>query len=469
MKVNWERSKAMSGWIVAIILAVSLSGVVFALNPSFSTVIQPGSMVSPPTYTVFNSGVNTFARDGRTGVIAYASTNTSNVIQTVIRYVKGFNSGGSILIKTGDYYLGTNNISITAGDGNCCAFYGWSVDFEPGAKLLYNGTGYAMYFSSMPAAYGALSKWSLNNPTIEASAGSCIQLIQVAQVTINNPILRCKTIGIDIDFANTISINGAGYIIELGNTRGVGTVGIRLGFTGSGQTNLISINNGIYVAAFESGIYAADTQQINILGADIEANKYGINLHGSHNVNIQETWFEANTVAEIEVSGGTTTTSVTNMNNNIFAGGAPYAFHASNGNYTYYTTATGNNWGGEPLYFGDEVHWGTIDITTAGTVTVANPGEVMLTFNPNPQNGNITGISTASVTVVTNTVTFPRAYPTGLVPKIFLTLLNLSDTSTRFGGLWVSSVSNTGFTWSIAVTIAGAGGSTVSLSWESLL
>ena len=50
MKVNWERSKALSGWIIAAIMVVSLFAVVSAINPSFQTIIQPGSMISPATY-----------------------------------------------------------------------------------------------------------------------------------------------------------------------------------------------------------------------------------------------------------------------------------------------------------------------------------------------------------------------------------------------------------------------------------
>lgn len=105
MKVNWERSKALSGWIVSAILALSLFGVVVAVNPSFQTIIEPGSMVSTANYIVFiNSGIY-YAKNGVTGAITSSSI-FSTFLHSLIASLG--NSGGSIFITKGTYMASTS-------------------------------------------------------------------------------------------------------------------------------------------------------------------------------------------------------------------------------------------------------------------------------------------------------------------------------------------------------------------------
>lgn len=99
--LRWERAKAMSGWVVAIILGFSLVGVVaVATNPSFSTILQPGSLVQSCSYLIFVDAGNYFARNCETGSIA----TTGTVWETVVQYTIGqMSSGGRILFAPGTY------------------------------------------------------------------------------------------------------------------------------------------------------------------------------------------------------------------------------------------------------------------------------------------------------------------------------------------------------------------------------
>lgn len=101
-KIDWNRAKAESGWIVAGILALTLVGTVFALNPSFQTgPVGPGSFVSPSSFVIFSSGGNYFARNGLTAVV------TSNAnLNTLLTSVTGaLTTGGQIYFKEGLFTL----------------------------------------------------------------------------------------------------------------------------------------------------------------------------------------------------------------------------------------------------------------------------------------------------------------------------------------------------------------------------
>ncbi len=80
--------------------------------------------------------------------------------------------------------------------------------------------------------------------------------------------------------------------------------------------------------------------------------------------------------------------------------------------------------------------------------------------------GSVTGLSGAAAGVVTSAVVFTNSYPTA-TDNVLLTLLDPSSQGIVFGGVWVTAVSDTGFTLNVNVTTAVTG-STFSVAWLAL-
>ncbi len=96
-----------AAFVAILLLFTSLNILISATTPNIPTVIEPGSMVSGYSYVIFQSGGNTYARNGTTGAIDYSGSDAYTVIQAIL------NIGGGILLKdaiyTGD---GTNDLAM---------------------------------------------------------------------------------------------------------------------------------------------------------------------------------------------------------------------------------------------------------------------------------------------------------------------------------------------------------------------
>lgn len=104
-KIDWNRAKAESGWIVAAIVSLTLVGTVLAVNPTFSGgPVSNGSFVVGPSYIVFTDGSNFFARNGKTGAVDTSGSNPTTVIQYALDQTSS-SGGGAVQIKAGNYSL----------------------------------------------------------------------------------------------------------------------------------------------------------------------------------------------------------------------------------------------------------------------------------------------------------------------------------------------------------------------------
>ncbi|MEM4977265.1 MAG: right-handed parallel beta-helix repeat-containing protein [Desulfurococcaceae archaeon] len=98
-----------------------------------------------------------------------------------------------------------------------------------------------------------------------------------------------------------------------------------------------------------------------------------------------------------------------------------------------------------------------------GTMT----GTAGTAFTFEPQQGVVTGIDTGTTGVKSGTVNFPVRYPIGKVPRVMVSLLNVSP-EVRIDTIYVSDVTETGFTWNLNVANAVTG-TTCSLVWRAAL
>ena len=434
--------------------------VALTVSPSFSTVIQPGSQAIGTRYVIFTDGSNTFAHNGLTGSIDYSGSSAS-VIQSVLSLTNVYGTtGGQIVFAKGNYSLGSTNISLSNGLTTL------NLVWEPGASWYYTGSGYALSFIA-PAQRGNFSRWNMINPQIYTSTGSCI-LLQTAYIfSIQNPMLYCKSIGINITNANTGYIQG-GFIAKTGTARAAGSAGIVLGSTAT--TNAIQIQvpeiefwaNGIQMGA--SGTAVAN-YQLSIHGSGFEFNAVGIQVFSGQGLDIYANYFESQTTASIQA----TDTVPHNKIGDLLITGNTFldslCLNIPSNSYVYRITMNGNKLIGCSIVLGI-VLGGTVDVTGASSVT--NYGtRVALTITPNPVAGKVTGISTVSIGNVTGTVTYDSAFPTGVHYEVFVTLSSPTN-ATVVATAWVWSVKNTGFGWTVNVSAASAA-SSITLNWMAIM
>src|SRR6266566_3413993 len=136
---RWERAKALSGWAVAIILLISLVSVVQALNPSFGTIIQPGSMAITDDFVIFKDVTNSvFARNGNTGSIDYSGSDLGAVVNSAVTALYAYPDGGSVHIRAGNY---TYTTTISIGNTKPISLIG---DGLATVSLHYAGNGWAL-------------------------------------------------------------------------------------------------------------------------------------------------------------------------------------------------------------------------------------------------------------------------------------------------------------------------------------
>ena len=97
---------------------------------------------------------------------------------------------------------------------------------------------------------------------------------------------------------------------------------------------------------------------------------------------------------------------------------------------------------------------------------VLSSDNVDLLSIPVEQHGVVSALDVSAVALLTATVTFSEPYPTGVVPKVLLTLNKESGGDAR-GEIWVQAVTNVGFDYYYDVTTAHAA-STNDLNWQSV-
>lgn len=98
-----------------------------------------------------------------------------------------------------------------------------------------------------------------------------------------------------------------------------------------------------------------------------------------------------------------------------------------------------------------------------GTMT----GTAGTAFTFEPQQGEVTDIDTGTTGARSGSVSFPVRYPTGKIPRVILTLKDVAS-GVVIDTVYVSNVSETGFTWNLNVVTA-VSGTTCKLIWRAEL
>lgn len=293
--MNWERAKAMSGWVVASILAVSLFAVVgIATNPSFDTTIQPGSMVSTSTYIVFTDGTNYFARNGKTGAIQYSGLNDSAVIQSTITATQAAGVGGSIEFAPGNYPL-ASGLSVTM---PIVLRSAWSATTNLsffGVRFYATTPGITMIRMSVASGYtgpgeaGGGIEGIFLDCNYKASVGLNITGVNTMKMTFQRLTVQfCTHLGIYVGqnhsfyfYSTLLAFNGANHSYDAGvqvAANDVNFYGLNLERNyGTGMIIGAGAAMGIYGGAIESnafyGVNAGSSSWLgSIQGVDFESN-----------------------------------------------------------------------------------------------------------------------------------------------------------------------------------------------------
>ena len=92
--------------IIPLILIGIISAYIYASHSSPPpAIVEPGSMVTEADYIIFTDGINTYARNGKTGKIEFSGGDASNIINTAISQLA---NGGKIYISPGEYTISTS-------------------------------------------------------------------------------------------------------------------------------------------------------------------------------------------------------------------------------------------------------------------------------------------------------------------------------------------------------------------------
>lgn len=221
-KLKQKKFVALVLTICLLIASSSISWTVYAAtHPSFTTIIEGGSMVETASYIIFKDGSTIFAKNGTTGAIDYSGSNTSQIIQNAL------NEHGVILILNALYSL-TSRITIPsdtflqaeswatilANDGTTLDYFinidgaknvtisGFSVDVNDNSNggtgiyannshnilicqnNVYNADGHAIFID---ASVGQVSSdvRVINNKVYDA-AKYCVQLRRVCNGIVSN-------------------------------------------------------------------------------------------------------------------------------------------------------------------------------------------------------------------------------------------------------------------------------------------
>jgi hypothetical protein len=96
----------------AVVLCVFSVGYFVGLTAAqtWTTAIEPGSLVETASYVIWTDGTYVYAKNGKTGAIDFKGTDASTVIQSAINALG--TDGGKIFIRKGVYYLPTG-LTIT--------------------------------------------------------------------------------------------------------------------------------------------------------------------------------------------------------------------------------------------------------------------------------------------------------------------------------------------------------------------
>jgi len=375
---NFLRGMALVGAAAGGAVGIG-EGFLPAVNAAGSLDVQSAS------YVVYIDGTGTVsARNGTTGVVDYSGTNAATVIQNAWNQVMA--GTGRIYIRKGTYSLGTT--SLVASDPSSL----WEMIFEPGAKLTYSGTDFALKINA--ATRGNIQQFNLENVNIQSSgtAGGCIQsrggyLFGMRSLRLfnsgNGPV-TC----LDLDNLNSGYVTGGWLNGPWTPSNPIGgTAGLRIA-NSVGDTSLVRVFSTL-ISGCEKGVQlgtSPDTSSksaaaIKLLSAEIASNKYGIYAYVGQGIGIEHCWFEnqASDSIVIDNPDGSNTPAGWEINYNAFN-----EFAGVNDlrvtNYLYYLRAQGNNWGAGNVALTQNTGAADVDIATLLPAQLTMGGAVPASF-----------------------------------------------------------------------------------------
>lgn len=143
-----SRRAKVAALLAAVLFVSSIAAIAVATVPSFSTVVQPGSMVSTASNIAFTDGTSYFVRDGKIGSIVFSGSNAYSALQYGINVTEAVD--GTLLIRKGAYNIGAQTLNIS-GSGNTINFVG---EGKYSTVITYTGTGNALIVDATTASQG---------------------------------------------------------------------------------------------------------------------------------------------------------------------------------------------------------------------------------------------------------------------------------------------------------------------------
>lgn len=86
---------------------------------------------------------------------------------------------------------------------------------------------------------------------------------------------------------------------------------------------------------------------------------------------------------------------------------------------------------------------------------------------PITEHGKVTALATSGIAIISQAVTFPQPFPTGVKPALVLTR-DMSNAGAAVANEYFTALTNTGFTLKLNVTTAGAAMTNADVHWMAM-
>ncbi len=321
------------------------------VSPSFSTVIQPGSMTLPGTWVIFTDTISYFARNGTTGSIDFGGTNFTTVTQSALNAVvyggvvtvrassSKYTVCAKILIPSGVTFQGEGNAYYNANPvttlarGSCWmgSMIAAKAEDAGGASrgiILRNFwiSGGTTYGPTAPVVDFSKAPYAVVEYNYFYNAPAACLLAGQSEWTIYNRFAGCNDFAINLQGSSAtdqwIAYNDISGAVANSNYLGDAAIFDSVG-------NNIIQNNMIYLSAYGHGILLYGNKGDQILGNTVHDNyRSGIQLSAGAASNV----ISGNLLTDNDQSGAGSYSGVYLVNgvNNTIVGNRMTNFEGSN-------------------------------------------------------------------------------------------------------------------------------------------
>lgn len=255
----------------------SIAAIAVATNPSFNTVIQPGSEVSTASITIFTDGTTIFGKD-KTGAIVASGTVFSTVVQTAINTLGG---AGSVFFVKQVNPQPTNVVNDGGTNGGINMPYDYNItatiNVPYGVSLVSNGAVFSVAGINKAAF--------LINPT--ATLASVYRLQRISDMSFLGVVSQ----------ANATAIYGLqqsfGFLYQNIFTYGVSYPINLVGSNFDGVIQGCFFNRGVTGVLATKGAYLNGANDLKVLGTSIQSFKTsGVDISNAGDAKVQSSYFE---------------------------------------------------------------------------------------------------------------------------------------------------------------------------------